>query len=125
MILASDRAMMPIVQDKMKGTMLLSDNETEEGIISEYFKHKEHFNYIIDYDINGFLCLSVHDDVVTISFAWHIGTFTTQKKMVRLGKELYKMYTLDQGKPIYYTGLKNFYPNHSIEIAEDVWEFIA
>jgi len=122
--MVNDKVMRLIVQEVMKGSMLLEDGETEASVIDDYFNHPKHKNYIIDDAINGFLCVTEYDDYAIVNFAWHMGSFATLKKMVRLGKAIYKIYTIDKGIPLYYSGKKNLYANHSEEIAENVWQFI-
>lgn len=123
--LTTDESIRPSVEANMPGNLIVNDDETEQSIIADYFKHPLHHNWIIDDDINGFLCCTVYDDYVIVNFAWHIGSFGTLKKMVHMAKELYKMYTIAGGKPMYYSGKTNLYPNHSITIADNVWEFTA
>ena len=124
-MIAPDSKMRPLVTETMKGNLILNDDETEESIIEEYFNHRDHYNYVTDEDANGFLCVSVYNEYVVVNFAWHIGTFGSQKKMVQLGKQLHYLYTVGHKKPIYYSGKKNLYPNHSITIAHNVWQFIV
>jgi len=109
------------VQDKMMGNMRLEDGFTEEDEMLMY-KNTNHVNYFIPSG-NGFLCVSIYEEFVVIPFAWHIGKHGTLKEMVRLGKDLYKHYTIERCKPIYYTGLKNLYGHNSVEIAENLWMF--
>lgn len=109
------------VLEKMIGNMLLLKGFTEEDEITIYTK-SPHVNYFIPSG-DGFLCVSEMENYVTIPFAWHIGKLSTQKEMVKLGKELYKKYTIGQGKSILYTGLKNFYGHNSRKIADNVWIF--
>lgn len=120
----NDKVMRRIINATMPGKLILNDGETEESIINEYFSHPKHKNYIIDDEVNGFLCITEYDDFIVVNFAWHIGSFSTQRKMVRLGKALYKMYTLDKKLPMYYSGKTNLYSNHSIEIDDNTWQFI-
>lgn len=116
-----DDSCLDFVLDKMRGNMLLVDGATDEDEIESY-KSSKHVNYFIPSD-DGFLCLVELDQFVYIPFAWHIGKHETLKEMVKLGKQLYKHYSIDQGKPIYYTGLKNFYGHNSREVMENVWIF--
>lgn len=119
--LIRDDDYLPFVLDKMMGNMLLIDGVTEQDEIDMY-KDSEHINYFIPSG-NGFLCVSIYEDFVMIPFAWHIGKHSTLKEMVRLGKDLYKHYTIDQDKPIFYTGLKNLYGHNSRQFVENVWIF--
>jgi len=116
-----DDAFLPFIMGKMMGKMLLQDGATEQTEIEAY-KNVDHVNYFIPSG-DGFLCVAIMDNFVFIPFAWHIGKHGTLKEMVRLGKELYQHYTVEQGKPIYYTGLKNFYGHNSREVMENVWIF--
>lgn len=116
-----DDDFLPFILGKMMGKMLLIDNFTEHDEI-EMYRNTDHVNYFIPSG-DGFLCVSIFDEFVMIPFAWHTGKRSTLKEMVRLGKDLYIHYTLEQNKPIYYSGLKNFYNNHSRKIADDVWVF--
>lgn len=125
MLITTDEKIRASVEKHMAGNLVLNDDETEQSIIEEYFSHDKHYNWIIDEDMNGFLCCTEYDDYVVVNFAWHIGRYATLKKMVRMAKELYKLYTVEGKKPMYYSGKTNLYPNHSITIADNVWEFIS
>lgn len=116
-----DDSCLGFVLEKMQDKMLLVGGFTELDEMDMYTT-SEHVNYFIPSG-NGFLCVSVSNEFVMIPFAWYDMSYKARKEMIILGKELYKYYTIDQGKPIYYTGLKNFYGNHSEQIAENVWEF--
>ena len=74
-MIAPDSKMRPLVTETMNCNLILNDDETEESIIEEYFNHRDHYNYVIDEDANGFLCVSVYNEYVVVNFAWHIGTF--------------------------------------------------
>lgn len=121
----NDKAMRKIVEATMLNNLVLNDGETEVSVIDGYFNHRKHKNYIIDDEVNGYLCVAEYDDFVIVLFAWHIGTFATLKKMVHLAKALHKIYTVKQNKAMYYSGKTNLYANHSISIAENVWQFTA
>ena len=125
MLTTTDSHIRPSVEKNMVGNLILDVGETDEIIIAEYFQHPFHYNWIIDDDINGFLCVTEYDDYVAVNFAWHIGTFATLKKMVRMAKHLYQIHTVGDNKPMYYSGKKNLYPNHSITIADNVWQFTS
>ena len=105
----------------MQGTMMLDDGMTEADDIAEY-KSYIHINAFIDEGL-GFLCLSIHEEFVYVHYAWHEGRRSTQKQMVKLGKELYRRYTVERGLSIYYSGQTNFYKNHSRQVFEDAWVF--
>lgn len=119
-VIKSDECL-DFVLEKMRGTMLLDDGFSEVDEI-EMYKRRKHINFFT-MSQQGFLCLSEDDDMVFIHFAWYDKTFTAQKEMVRLGKQIYKHYTVYKGKPIYYSGLKDFYHNHSTKIEEGLWLF--
>jgi len=116
-----DDDFLPFILGKMMGNMLLVDGFTEHDEI-EIYKNSEHVNYFIPSG-DGFLCVTIHGTFVVIPFAWHTGKHGTLKEMVRLGKDLYKHYTIDQGKPIFYTGIKNFYGHNSKKVADNLWIF--
>lgn len=105
----------------MMGKMRLEPGDTEQDEIRAY-KETDHVNYFIPSG-DGFLCVSHFEGFVMIPFAWHIGKHSTLKEMVQLGKDLYKHYTVNQGMPIYYTGLRNFYTHNSVEVMDNVWIF--
>ena len=121
----NDKAMRKIVEATMPGNLIVNEGETEASIIDEYFAHAPHVNYIIDDEVNGYLCVTEHEDYIVVNFAWHIGTFATLKKMVRLAKALHKIYTVKKNKPMYDSGKTNLYANHSICVADNVWQFTA
>ena len=120
-LIIKDDNCLDFVAQKMKGQLLLDDGASEENDMEEYKTHS-HLNIFID-EGEGFLCLSFHDSFVVVHYAWHKGTRSTHKQMVRLGKDLYKQYTISKGWPIYYTGIKNFYKNHSRQIEKNLWVF--
>ena len=109
------------VLEKMKGNLILLNNTTEEDEI-EYYKIFPHVNYFLESD-KGFLCVVELEVCTFVDFAWYDGSYTAHKQMVKLGKELYQHYTIEQDKPIYYSGLKNFYKHHSIEVNPNLWQF--
>ena len=119
-IIKGDEAI-PFISEKMQGCMLLADGVTEQDEIDAYLE-MNHINFFTPSG-DGFLCVGIVDDIAIIPFAWHTGTFRSQKEMVKLGKELYQHYTVELGYPIYYTGLKNLYTNNSEEIEPNVWVF--
>ena len=125
MLKTLDSLIRPLVEQHMAGNLIVNDGETEQIIIAEYFQHPMHHNWIIDEEANGFLCVTEYDEYVVVNFAWHIGTFATLKKMVKMAKHLYQIHTVGDNKPMYYSGKTNLYPNHSITIADNVWEFTS
>ena len=116
-----DDEFLPFILGKMMGKMLLIDGFTEHDEMDIY-KNSDHTNYFTPSG-NGFLCVSHYDDFVMIPFAWYDMSYKARKEMIILGKELYQHYTIEQEMPIFYTGLKNFYKNHSRELAKNVWVF--
>lgn len=121
-MLASDCYMIPLVEKYMNNTMYLEDGQTEEQLIENYFNHKPHHNWVVD---NGFLCVEDYKDYVIVVFAWYNKSYSAHKDMVNLGKYLYELYTVKQDKPMYYTGLTNFYRNHSVKISDNLWQFVV
>lgn len=112
---------LPFILGKMMGKMRLESGFTEHDEMNIY-KESNHVNYFIPSG-EGFLCISVYKEFILIPFAWYDGSFSAQKEMVKLGKQLYKYYTVEHDMPIYYTGLENFYTNHSEKVMDNVWIF--
>lgn len=119
-IIKSDSCL-EFVLSKMRGNLRLKEGVTEEDEM-ELYRETNHLNYFIKSG-DGFLCVAIYDEFVTIPFAWHIGKHSTLKEMAQLGKDLYKFYTLKQDKPIYYTGKRNLYKHNSREIKDGIWVF--
>ena len=120
-MIVRDDSCLEFVAEKMQGTMLLDEGMTEADDIAEY-KSYDHLNAFID-EGQGFLCVSIHENFVLVHYAWHEGKRSTLKQMVRLSKDMYKQYTINQGKPMYYTGKNNLYKHHSKELSVGLWVF--
>ena len=119
--LIKDDTCLDFVLEKMQGNMRLDPGATEESDVENY-KTFPHVNYFIP-EGNGFLCVAELQGFIFIPYAWYDGSFSARRQMVKLGKDLYKHYTTVNKLPIYYTGLKNFYPNHSQELKPNLWVF--
>lgn len=120
-LIIRDDTCLEFVAEKMQGTMLLDEGVTEADDIEEY-KSYDHINAFID-EGQGFLCLSIHENFVYVHYAWHEGKRSTQKQMVKLGKELYRRYRVQMGLSMYYSGQRNFYKHHSREVSDGLWIF--
>ena len=116
-----DDECLSLVLNKMMGKMILAEGTTEHDEM-ELYKQSDHINYFIPSG-DGFLCVTEYDHHVFIPFAWYDGSFSAHKDMVKLGKELYKYYTINKDKKIYYSGIKNFYGHNSVEVSESIWIF--
>lgn len=95
------------------------DCSLEEDII-HYMKQENHENWFSK-DNDCFMCITHLEDKVVVPYTWRANTFKAHRELAMFAKQLYKCYTIDKRIPIYYTGLKNLYPNHSIEVSENVW----
>lgn len=122
----SDNEIRLLVEEKMSGNMRLEEDETEDQVFEEYFNHSQHTNWVINDDIDGFLCVSEYEDYVIVNFAWYDGSFAARKKMVELGRHIHNYYRNDRYKRVLYSGQKNYYLNHSKEFMSlpNVWELM-
>ena len=111
----------PRILDKMEGKCNL-DSPLESNI-HIYMRNEFHENWFAD-DDSCFMCVSHHDGFISIPYTYRDNSYKALKELVDFAKELYKCYTIDKQIPIIYTGLKNFYPNHSVELAKDVWQLV-
>lgn len=116
--------MIDLVREKMVGAIKLEDDETYDSVIDDYFNHHNHREWVLP-DNEGFLCVTEYDEYCVVNFAWHIGKRRTAKAMVLLGRDIYKHYTVDKNKPLYYSGSTNLYSNHSISVGDGVWQFVV
>lgn len=83
---------------------------------------KPHYNYIVE-GKRGLFCYTVEKKYITVYYVWSDMSVRAHKELIKFAKMLYKRYTIDNNLPILYTGLKNFYPNHSVELADKLWQF--
>lgn len=120
--LIKDDTCLGFVHEKMIGNLNLLEGWTEQDDIDDYKDNYPHVNYFIPSD-RGFLCVAELQSFIFIPYAWYDGSFSARREMVKLGKDLYEHYTRNNKLPIYYTGLKNFYPNHSRELKPNLWVF--
>ena len=126
MRMVSDEEIALYVDEFMRGSMVLLDNETEDDVIEEYFKHTPHENYTVgDNDIDGFICVADYDDYAVIHFAWFNGTYETRKLMVALGYYIYNKYTVRMNKPLFYQGKHNYFGNHCAKYDIGIWQFVV
>jgi len=121
MIKISDREAYPFILEKMKDKCLLAGSLEDD--IKSFMSHDKHECYFAD-DYSCFICVSYLDNFVFIPYTWRDNSRTSLKKLVKFAKSLYTRYTINKDIPILYSGLKNFYPNHSVEIADSIWKLI-
>lgn len=122
MKIVTDDEILPFIKEKMRGTMILADNESEDDVIAEYFA-AYHTNYMTD-DDNGFVCVGIYEDYCVVHFAWFDGRYETRKGMVNIGRHIYSEFTKKRNMPLLYQGKRNFYGNHSVKYDNGIWQFV-
>jgi len=116
-----DDDFIPFIHGKMMGTMNLAAGVTEHDEI-EVYKQTDHINYFAPSG-KAFICISIHDELLFVHFAWNDGSNKARKEFAELSKFIYKKYTLGMNKPMYYTGINNYWQNNSFEVRENLWIF--
>jgi hypothetical protein len=110
------------ILSKLEGKTALVDGDTLEDDV-DYFMGQTHHCYLVEGG-RGFICYSLHAKYINVAYVWSDMSMRAHKELIQFGKMLYKRYTIDNEIPIYYSGLINFYPNHSKEVAKDLWQFM-
>lgn len=111
----------PIVKEKMEGKCRLPDEFTLDDDIA-YYLSTDHKNFFTT-NGKGFLCVMNLGNHLFIPYAWREdNNYQALREMVLFAKNLYKRYTIDYKMPIYYTGLRNFYKHHSVQIDSNIWQ---
>ena len=121
MIKLDDDAAFPIIREKLHDKCMLPEFMTFEDDLMAY-SMTEHYNYFTD-DLGGLICISIHNGYIGVPYTYSDMRYSIHKELITFAKKLYKRYTIIEERPILYTGLKNFYPNHSVELAKDFWQF--
>ena len=109
------------IKEKLEGKTALPEEFTLDDDI-DCFMAMPHECYLVEGG-RGFLFHSIHKGFVIVSYVWSDMSIHAHKELIKFGKKLYKRYTIDNETPIYYSGLINFYPNHSVEVADNLWQF--
>ena len=73
---------------------------------------------------NGVVGIELHDEYVWVTFLYGDMKKSTHVELAEIGKWLYRFYTEGKGKPVLYTGDRNYYKNNSIELAPKLWQLL-
>ena len=122
MVKIEDKYSTPYIKQLMRYRCVQPDGMTFDDDF-DYYLQTDHSNYFTE-DGKCFICVAVHDTYVSVPYIYSDMTFKHHRELVRFAKCLYKRYTIRDNKPMLYTGVKNYYPNHSVEVYDNVWQFI-
>lgn len=101
------------IMERMRGNIV---GGTIEDAIEEY-RSLPNTDYEFD---GGCMCVCEFEDFYFVFFAWCDNTVKAKKNFIKLMDIVYE----NGKKPFLYTGKKNYFSGRSVEIFENVWQYV-
>lgn len=99
--------------ERMRGNIV--GGTIEEAI--EQYRALPHTDYSFD---GGCICVCELPDFYFVAFAWCDNTISARKNFLKTTDIIYE----NGRKPFLFTGVKNYFSGRSVEICENIWQYV-